>query len=333
MAAATGNPIEDRLIAPIPEKLCHYTSLQGFQGIVTSKSIFATDIRYLNDREEFIHAQAIVDRVTSRLDEVDANGFEVRRLLRQYTEGLFARGVLSPKHLQIFVASFSTAEDQLSQWRGYSRGSAGACLCFDLRNIRRDPLLKSLSVFAQCIYKDDQKEDLISRTVNGFAQEASEAWRQMSDQEELNKLLHELMQKNPGWSAAKAGEELKQTMSEWVDSELKRIGAILALDLLRLGALMKHSSFEEEQEWRLVLPMAVDSTPKVHPRRFRVSSTRLVPFIEFDLAEGGRPFPLSDVILGPGSEPVTAVDAARSFLESEGLGVVPRLSSSPFRPR
>jgi hypothetical protein len=140
-----------------------------------------------------------------------------------------------------------------------------------------------------------------------------------------------MMQANPEWSPSYATEELKKTQQEWIDKEVKRIAAFLAMDLLRLGALMKHSSFEEEQEWRLILPMKVDSVPKVHPRRFRPGATTLIPYMEFNLAEA-RPFPLTDVILGPGSEPQNAIEATRSFLVSESLVITPRMSKVPFRP-
>jgi len=43
----TSDPIGELLNTPIPEKLWHYTSVKGFYGIVTSKSIFATEARFL----------------------------------------------------------------------------------------------------------------------------------------------------------------------------------------------------------------------------------------------------------------------------------------------
>lgn len=117
-----------------------------------------------------------------------------------------------------------------------------------------------------------------------------------------------------------------------MEKEIKRIAAFLAIDLLRLGALQKHSAFEEEQEWRLVLPMRVSSAPTKHPRLYRPKATTLIPYIEFDLAETGQPLPLTDVILGPGSEPAAAIEATRSFLNSEGLtSITSRLSKAPFR--
>jgi hypothetical protein len=146
-----------------------------------------------------------------------------------------------------------------------------------------------------------------------------------------DEILKDMMHANSGWSLSYATEELRKSRQEWTDKAIERSGAFLAMDLLRLGALQKHSSFEEEQEWRLVLPMKVGAVPKVHPRRFRPGTTTLIPYMEFDLAEGGRPFPLTHVTLGPGSEPQTAIEATRSFLASEGFSITPKISKAPFR--
>jgi hypothetical protein len=176
------------------------------------------------------------------------------------------------------------------------------------------------------------KKSLLAHSINRFAKEASEIWHQAGDEALFGELLKDLMIANPGWSASYAGDELKKSRQEWMDKEIKQTAAFLAIDLLRLGALQKHSAFEEEQEWRLVLPMKVDSVPTKHPRLYRTKATTLVPYIEFDLAETGHPLPLVDVILGPGSEPVTSIEATRSFLYSEGLTkITPRLSKAPFR--
>jgi hypothetical protein len=102
--------------------------------------------------------------------------------------------------------------------------------------------------------------------------------------------------------------------------------------LVKLAGLLEDSSFEEEKEWRLVLP---ESTSKMFPRYpllFRPGSTALIPYIAFRFSEDGT-VPLLDLILGPGTAPSpAAIDSARSFLLSEGINVIPRESRVPFRP-
>jgi hypothetical protein len=90
------------------------------------------------------------------------------------------------------------------------------------------------------------------------------------------------------------------------------------IDRLRIAALLKDSSFEEESEWRLALATLMDrKAPMNNPPRFRAAKTTLVPYIAHPFSAAG-PLPLVDVILGPGSDE-TSVFAAQRFLKSEGL--------------
>jgi hypothetical protein len=107
---------------PIPEKVWHYTSLQGFLGIITNKSIFLTNILFLNDREEFIHAKKMAREMVEGTPELDGRGFGNKEFFeRAVSAGFDYKDEFGP--WDVFVASFSAAEDQLSQWRGYSYGT------------------------------------------------------------------------------------------------------------------------------------------------------------------------------------------------------------------
>ena len=56
------SPVENWLNTPIPKRLWHHTSFNGFHGIVESKKIWAADVRFLNDKQEFLHARTIAER-------------------------------------------------------------------------------------------------------------------------------------------------------------------------------------------------------------------------------------------------------------------------------
>jgi hypothetical protein len=172
------NLVEDWLSTPIPEKLWHYTSIRSFQGIVSSKRIHATDLRFLNDRTEFVHAQQIAQNVIDKADEKDENGRPVKENLQSSVSRLFGSGALSFQNLQVFTASFSLAEDQLSQWRGYSGGSSGFSLGLDLRKLRPPSNLGTLVTFAPCVYSEQKKIELITHVLHKSAQDASSIWKQ-----------------------------------------------------------------------------------------------------------------------------------------------------------
>jgi hypothetical protein len=97
-----------------------------------------------------------------------------------------------------------------------------------------------------------------------------------------------------------------------------------------------------EREWRLALPTSPDKdkTYLIHPIRFRLTTTELVPFIAFPpgmMSAYSDPatlptavLPINDVMLGPGASK-DAENAALAFLKSNSTNVVPRLSDVPYR--
>jgi hypothetical protein len=101
--------------------LYHYTSAAGLQGIIASKSIWATDHRFLNDPSEFTYGWAIVfaalKRRKTELDKLSDEVWNTIGLLQQHSErhGVFA-----------FVGSLTSEGDLLSQWRGYGGGKGFA---------------------------------------------------------------------------------------------------------------------------------------------------------------------------------------------------------------
>jgi hypothetical protein len=119
----TDDPVLELITSPIPKILWHYTDLEGFRGIVNSKQIYATNVRYLNDKEEFDHALTRAKQLLlEMLPLEDADPPLVRQLVADTFEEIFTRGPLCPANLSLFTASFTKNGDQLSQWRGYSRG-------------------------------------------------------------------------------------------------------------------------------------------------------------------------------------------------------------------
>lgn len=113
-----------------PEILYHYTSLSSFMAIVKSKSLYATDIFYLNDLLEYRHARKLI---ANRIQERSSNPAETcdKAALKWYFE-LLSEDRTEP----IYVASLSEKADDLSQWRGYVPSGQGVCIGFDSQALR-----------------------------------------------------------------------------------------------------------------------------------------------------------------------------------------------------
>jgi hypothetical protein len=319
------SPLDELLRTPVPNKLWHYTSIQAFQKIVETKAIWATDLKYLNDREEFKHTRKLTDEIASAAPDLDAEGFQNKALLLTAVNLLFDHGALPLS--QVFVASFSAAEDQLGQWRGYSHGSSGVSLGFELSSFRPPPTIDTAVSFAPCVYDADHKNALVMHALHHFKDEVGG----------YRKRIYDVAVKlNPELAALPDKEKV---MKDYLDAhpnekepKAKFLSAVIkgGYEFLRVGSLLKHRSFKEEEEWRLVLPILIDpDVPKNNPPRYRAGRSSLVPYIAHPFS-ALTPLPLVDVILGPGSDE-DSVFAAERFLASQGLRVRPRLSTVPYR--
>lgn len=128
----------------VPKVIHHYTSPAGLLGIVRSKAIWATDVRYLSDSQEFRYAVDLAGAVI-RDWGADAEGDRERSFYKSVEMSLRR----SPSN-RLFVTSFSAVGDLLSQWRAYCPVTGGFAIGFTTA-----ALIESTNIFAiPCI--DDQ---------------------------------------------------------------------------------------------------------------------------------------------------------------------------------
>ncbi|MEJ2699230.1 MAG: hypothetical protein P8Z70_06185, partial [Desulfuromonadales bacterium] len=107
------------------ETLYHYTTLKGLLGIVESRTLWASDIRYMNDSAEMKHAADLIKKDIARRI---AEGHPNPKLLNQFQYWIGHRIVHG--HM-LFSASFRSNGNLLSQWRGYSTHGKGVSVGFD----------------------------------------------------------------------------------------------------------------------------------------------------------------------------------------------------------
>lgn len=92
----------------------HYTSLEGFMGIINSRSVWMTDFLHLNDLREVNYGLGIFLDTIRPLLEVEKDEV-VRGLLFAWCD--YLSDVTKAK--RIYIASFCGDGDSLSQWRAY----------------------------------------------------------------------------------------------------------------------------------------------------------------------------------------------------------------------
>ena len=107
-------------------------------------------------------------------------------------------------------------------------------------------------------------------------------------------------------------------VGEGEQRDFHRLFAHLETDLLRIAAILKHPSFEEEQEWRLVSPVVSDyPDAEVY---FREGRSMLVPFMKFALASAqGERAALDHVYLGPTPNISLSMNSLKMCLLKNGI--------------
>ena len=152
--------LRDELFAVKPRAtLYHYTSLPGLMGIIQSRKLRASDVRYMNDSTELTYALNLLrDAIESRKNANEAE----QRILSAFSVWLRDQINTGP---MLFSASFRESGNLLSQWRGYSTHGKGVSLGFNPAAVQK---LADQQVFSlgKCIYEPEQHIDFIERIID-----------------------------------------------------------------------------------------------------------------------------------------------------------------------
>lgn len=311
---------------PIPPVLWHYTSFAGMQGIVVNKVIWASEYRFLNDQEEYLHAKNLADSVVEDEAEFGLGGFPRREALKRAIQVTFDGELMRENRLRIMVASFSAAADQLSQWRGYAGGSTGVSLGLDLRHLRGPNGIAVTETFASCLYKEEEKRTLLKAIFAEYLAAIEQHWATVPEEDRPEVLEHLIGKSDPS-----------QQSTEVLESDLDRLRFFrhreLLFDLLRVAPLLKNESFSEEREWRLVLPMHLIFLPTNRTIEFRPTANSLIPYVAFPLLARRQEGAINctHVFLGPGSHP-SAPFGVNMFLIHNRIPTPAIPSKVPYRP-
>ena len=269
--------ITETLYADIPqETLYHYTTFKGLLGIVQSGTLWATDIRYMNDSAELRHS---ADLIRTEVAKRIAAGSSHAGLLNQFLDWVSYR--VTSGHL-VFAASFRSHGNLLSQWRGYSRLGKGVSLGFNPDYILGCAREQSFQI-GKCVYNKEEQRKLIVRVVDAV----------------------EALAREEGGSERSGGRRQATAYHDIFEK--------IESDLLRIAAVLKHPAFEEEEEWRIVSPVMNDYFNA--PVMFREGTSMLVPYIAFILRpEEDRAIALEHVFLGPTPNINISMNSVKMYL-------------------
>lgn len=213
--------LNEFLEGKIPNKLYHYTNLNGLIGILENSEIWLSNMYFLNDKNEFeLGLRFVVEQL-----EAYKGGFSVLKPTKYFIEALekaidFIKEKDSP-----YILSMTTNNDLLSQWRGYTNNGVGVNIGFSNKFFEEN----KLKVY-KCIYDDEKQKEII----NHILTESIFMFIGIADSQGIFK------------------DSEKIELSKY-DKAVSVAGQYFIDRTMFFCSLIKDKSFIEEDEWRLLL--------------------------------------------------------------------------------
>lgn len=203
-----------------PAKLYHYTTKDGFRGIIKNRQLWATNLLFQNDRVEFKLAFDILSQVVKDSDILKANWQEL--------------SAENFKGTTVYTVSFSEKFDILNQWDNYANSVPGYCIGFRTKELIRDFKTKS--------------EEQIKYTGSSLSKQTNNAYEY-----KLYKCIYDADKQYEF-----INEMVKYILSKNLDKSVIRYA--IYQELLKWAPLLKKRKYEEEKEWRFIITNIFDKS-------------------------------------------------------------------------
>jgi hypothetical protein len=312
------------------ELLYHYTNQDGLLGIIESQAFRATDVRFLNDTEEFEDGLRIAIQMAEQASaNAGENGENIVKYLKAKLRYSFSSQPVYSVSLTGALKGYETLRDsiddpgdRLNMWRSYTVSGIGYSI-----GIPMDPI-GPMGVPAyhididgvdrqECSYRQDTKEEYLTDIVNRFV-------------DLINGCIKNRIERiERGISVQDAMDNMRSEIAAGFDEILP--------DLKAQIAACKHEGFWEEREWRLTVALPSDDKRVFHTSgRFGIT-----PRIYLRLHDSqDNLLPIRRIVIGPCAHVTEALESLKSALirkgyririsgESQGVEVVP--SKIPYR--
>ncbi len=274
-----------------PEFICHYTNKQGLIGIVSSASLWATDINFMNNATEFQLAITIalkwLKKQEFNLDNyidyhIPAHSNLVTNRQRTAISVLkVLKGLVG--ETSAHVICFCRDDDLLSQWRGYSGDSFGYCVGLRSAGLQLCGKQKGF-ILGKCIYETRAQVKIIREVCDHFL--SDDVINTVPPDEVINRFAYTIQM---------------------------------------CGAFFKHSKFVEENEWRLVT-LALPREGLL----FRPGKSMIIPYGQLSIGERERSC-LHFVRVGPCPHMQLSTASVGRLLLRYGMSPRVEPTSIPFR--
>ena len=284
----------DRIQGDAPERLYHYTDVAGLIGIVSSSSLWATNLRFMNDAEELAHSWRLMLEVLHEAKGRARSPAQVE-LIEEIEQAARSEWAGYP---DFYATSFTENGDLLGQWRAYGSSGGGYAIGFDVAQLVdvSSRHTQSNRILNRVIYDEQSQLQVLRATAD--------------------RMLELFASVDPASAA--------------VTSARARLFAALG-EIVGFVFSFKDPAWAEEQEWRAVRTVPGDERDGV---RFRPHGGIPVPYVTLAIGSDtdGR-LPIREIVLGPRADSETAARSVELLLAKHGYsGVEVSTSSVPLRP-
>lgn len=275
-----------------PDYLYHYTDAKGLYGIFDKMAIWATNAGYLNDSKELSIAFEISE------SELEKKRSKAKTVEEQLLFAKMLRNLRNNSELDIrsnYVCSFSEIRDSLSQWRAYC-SEGGYSLGLPSEFLKKRAELQRFTL-VPCIYEKQEQHGIIAETIS---------------------LCLDRFRNNKS-----------KLVPEQINREIDSVSYYFTVMVMQIAPIIKHKSFEEEKEWRLIT--LVDKPKRSHPE-YRCGRSMLIPYRPFKLIDKSDILNDLRVVVGPTPHPERAKESAGWFLFSRKCSQPNiKISNSPYQ--
>jgi hypothetical protein len=271
-----------------PETLLwHYTNGPGLLGILSSGTLYSTQVSCLNDSSEIRYGQGLFQKALTESLASFTGDDRVKQFAIRYLKLIEdAATLVTPPHAPspFFVTCFSSEEDDLSTWRAYGAGQRGYAIAFKANRLFNLP-----NLLLKVNYDSNVHKDLAAVVVGATLKFYEEGLQGKQDLE------------IPAWD--------QEFIQEWESK------------ITYLLPLVKDPGFRSENEYRLLHEFNPAELPKVVILQKETMMTRHVP-LSFPL--GGEAWvprlPIEKVMVGPCRHPAVTGISVDTMLRKMGYG-------------
>ncbi|MGD9631650.1 MAG: DUF2971 domain-containing protein [Hyphomicrobium sp.] len=267
----------------------HYTSLAALGGILSTRSIFCSDYRHLNDTTELAAGIEVLEAaIAARAEAAGISAADIENALDHLA--LLQRARF---HISMFTASFSIRGNDLTQWRAYAPRN-GVSIGF------REPVLKRIA----------EEQSFACGAVRYLGAPLFSEWLD-AQLASMKDGLVEIARNEAVLRERAAGDP-----QEHVDMlvQFQRNGN-LERWIGEVAGFLKNADFRSEQEWRCVFVIRDNTIQHQIPVYSREAGSRPMRFVELDMSTVDLNELVAEVIIGPGESEETfhlAADLLRS---------------------